>query len=238
MKQQWHNSTLILNCTHDHTVARTQEPLYAYSCLHLHCHIVTGPHAFQHTLSPETNRWAQQTCTWAHRASVSVSDSWPQSTQLNKTAWMGVEAFTGLVETTWTGQQTWIKQLHLGLQHIPQHWKKVLHPIPHIQQNKNPQFFHIKKIWGFHLWPKGRKLCQKLSSSFGLPKPKYIYVFIKWAEVAVKCRLKLDTNQGPTMLKTLSKHWFRARKRLIAVIDISPSQTPRHKTADWRTRVL
>lgn len=116
--------------------------------------------------------------------------------------------------------------------------KKVLHPIPHIQQNKNPQFFHIKKIWGFHLWPKGRKLPETVSSSFGLPKPKYIYVFIKWAEVAVKCRLKLDTNQGPTMLKTLSKHWFWARKRLITVIDISPSQTPRHKTADWRTRVL
>lgn len=146
MKQQWHNSTLILNCTHDHTVARTQEPLYAYSCLHLHSHIVTGPHAFQHTLSPETNRWAQQTCTWAHRASVSVSDSWPQSTQLNKTAWMGVEAFTGLVETTWTGQQTWIKQLHLGLQHIPQHWKRSCTPFLIFNKIRIHSFFTLRKF--------------------------------------------------------------------------------------------
>lgn len=51
---------------------------------------------------------------------------------------------------------------------------------------------------------KGKKTVpETVSSSFGLPKPKCIYVFIKWAEVAVKCRLKLDTNQGPTMLKTL-----------------------------------
>lgn len=146
MKQQWHNSTLILNCTHDHTVARTQEPLYAYSCLHLHSHIVTGPHAFQHTLSPETNRWAQQTCTWAHRASVSVSDSWPQSTQLNKTAWMGVEAFTGLVETTWTGQQSWIKQLHLGLQHIPQHWKRSCTPFLIFNKIRIHSFFTLRKF--------------------------------------------------------------------------------------------
>lgn len=51
---------------------------------------------------------------------------------------------------------------------------------------------------------KGKKTVpETVSSSFGLPKTKYIYIFIKWAEVAVKCRLKLDTNQGPTMLKTL-----------------------------------
>lgn len=181
-------------------MARTQEPLYAYSCLHFHCHIITGPHAFQHTLSPETNRWAQQTCTWAHTASVSVSDSWPQSTQLNKTAWMGVEAFTGLVETTWTGQQTWIKQLHLQLelQHIPQHWKRSCTPFL-IYNKIKPQFFHIKKIWGFHLWSKGRKLCQKLCLH-PLVYPN-LNIFIKWAEVAVKCKLKLDTNQGPTMFK-------------------------------------
>lgn len=127
-------------------MARTQEPLYAYSCLHFHCHIVTGPHAFQHTLSPETNRWAQQTCTWAHRASVCVSDSWPQSTQLNKTAWMGVEAFTGLVETTWTGQQTWIKQLHLGLQHIPQHWKRSCTPFLIYNKIRIHSFFTLRKF--------------------------------------------------------------------------------------------
>lgn len=68
--------------------------------------------------------------------------------------------------------------------------KKVLHPIPQIQQNKNPQFFHIRKISCFHLQPKGRKLPETVCSPFGLPKVKFIYMFIKWPEVALKYRLK------------------------------------------------